>query len=72
MRKAGLEPARPKEQRILSPMCLPFHHFRAEGIIPHCTQSRNRKMREWHGGENFYQSQILFAELRNDADNDVR
>ena len=23
---AGLEPARPLEQRILSPPCLPFHH----------------------------------------------
>jgi hypothetical protein len=24
--EAGLEPARPKEHRILSPACLPFHH----------------------------------------------
>ena len=23
---AGLEPARPEEQGILSPLCLPFHH----------------------------------------------
>ena len=25
--RAGLEPARSNEQRILSPLCLPFHHL---------------------------------------------
>ena len=31
VRKEGFEPSRPEGRRILSPLRLPFRHFRAEG-----------------------------------------
>lgn len=36
---AGLEPARAKAPRILSPLCLPFHHSGLKQLIKLKTQS---------------------------------
>ena len=41
--KAGLEPARCRHQRILSPSRLPFHHFGAPAEISITYFRRRRK-----------------------------